>query len=100
MKIARILRNGQTEYAIVEDDLIYPCGGDPFTGSQGQAAASTRIPSRCLPRSARPILFVSAGDYKGHADRRARTTLKRHCIPQSHHLSLGTERAIRAPGSV
>ena len=32
MKIVRFLRNGQTEYGIIEDDLIYLCNGDPFTG--------------------------------------------------------------------
>ncbi len=68
MKIVRFSRNGQTEYGIIEDDLIYPCKGDPFIGlvrtPHALAAGSVRLLAPVSP----PNIICLGLNYKKHAD--------------------------------
>ncbi len=68
MKIVRFLRDGHTEYGIIEDDLIYPCEGDPFDGlvrtPRAVSAASVSLLAPVCP----PNIICLGLNYKKHAD--------------------------------
>ena len=68
MKIVRYLRDGKTQYGIVEDDRIYPCEGDPFNGlirGSGPVDAKT---VRLLAPVSPPNIICLGLNYKKHAD--------------------------------
>jgi 2-keto-4-pentenoate hydratase/2-oxohepta-3-ene-1,7-dioic acid hydratase in catechol pathway len=68
MKIVRFLRSGQTGYGIIEDDVIYPCSGDPFSGlirtPQTVGAASVKLLAPVSP----PNIICLGLNYRGHVD--------------------------------
>jgi 2-keto-4-pentenoate hydratase/2-oxohepta-3-ene-1,7-dioic acid hydratase in catechol pathway len=68
MKIVRFLRNGQTEYGIVEDDLIYPCEGDPFSGLARTPHAVAAHSVKLLAPVSPPNIICLGLNYRKHAD--------------------------------
>ena len=48
MKIVRFLRDGRTQYGVVEEDRIYPCEGDPFNGLTRSSGAIDMTTVRLL----------------------------------------------------
>jgi 2-keto-4-pentenoate hydratase/2-oxohepta-3-ene-1,7-dioic acid hydratase in catechol pathway len=68
MKIVRFLSNGQESYGIIEDDVIYQCNGDPFSGlvrtPHAMSAASVKLLAPVSP----PNIICLGLNYKGHVD--------------------------------
>jgi 2-keto-4-pentenoate hydratase/2-oxohepta-3-ene-1,7-dioic acid hydratase in catechol pathway len=68
MKIVRFSRNGRIDYGIMEDDFIYPCKGDPFSGlvrtSHAVGARSVTLLAPVSP----PNIICLGLNYRKHAD--------------------------------
>lgn len=68
MKIARFLRDGKIQYGVVEEDGLYPCGGNPFEGlTESQSAvplSSVKVLAPILP----PNIIALGLNYRAHAD--------------------------------
>ncbi len=68
MKIVRFLRSGQTEYGIIEDNLIYLCNGDPFNGLERTPHAVSAGSVTLLAPVSPPNIICLGLNYKKHAD--------------------------------
>jgi len=68
MKIVRFLSNRQTEYGIIEDDLIYPCNGDPFNGLARTPRAVSAHSVKLLAPVSPPNVICLGLNYRKHAD--------------------------------
>jgi 2-keto-4-pentenoate hydratase/2-oxohepta-3-ene-1,7-dioic acid hydratase in catechol pathway len=68
MKIVRFLSNRQTEYGIIEDDLIYPCNGDPFNGLARTPQALSAHSVKLLAPVSPPNVVCLGLNYRKHAD--------------------------------
>ncbi len=68
MKIARFLHHGRTGYGIVEEDVIYPCDGDPFVGlvRTGRTVAVNSV--KLLAPVSPPNIICLGLNYREHAD--------------------------------
>jgi 2-keto-4-pentenoate hydratase/2-oxohepta-3-ene-1,7-dioic acid hydratase in catechol pathway len=66
MKIVRFLSNGQTQYGIIEDNIIRPCNGDPFNGlvrtSHSVSVSSVKLLAPVSP----PNIICLGNNYKKH----------------------------------
>lgn len=68
MKVARFLKDGQTQYGIVEGDGVYPCAGNPFDGLT-EKGRPVPIDSIKLLAPAQPPNIIALGlNYRAHAD--------------------------------
>lgn len=68
MKIARCLFKGQARYGIIEDDLLYPCDGDPFTSLTKQSGALDLHSVKLLAPVTPPNVICLGLNYKKHAE--------------------------------
>jgi 2-keto-4-pentenoate hydratase/2-oxohepta-3-ene-1,7-dioic acid hydratase in catechol pathway len=68
MKIVRFLRDGQTQFGIVEGERTFPCGGDPFIGLTKGTEALATDSLRLLAPVSPPNIICLGLNYRKHAD--------------------------------
>ena len=68
MKIVRFLRDGRTQYGVVEENRIYPCEGDPFNGLTRSSGAIDIATVRLLAPVSPPNIICLGLNYRRHAD--------------------------------
>lgn len=68
MKIARFLMAGRTQYGVVEEDGLYPCGGNPFDGLRGRQNAVPFASVKLLAPVQPPNIIALGLNYRSHAD--------------------------------
>jgi 2-keto-4-pentenoate hydratase/2-oxohepta-3-ene-1,7-dioic acid hydratase in catechol pathway len=68
MRIVRYAFKDKTSYGIVEDGLLYPCDGSPFTGLIRQSAVLDPDAVRLLPPVVPPNIICIGLNYRKHAE--------------------------------
>src|SRR5512144_2863386 len=68
MKIVRYLSEGVSRYGIVEDGLLHPCDGDPFTRLDRQSPALDLAGVKLLPPVDPPNIICLGLNYQKHAE--------------------------------
>ena len=68
MRIVRYAFEDKTSYGIVEDGLLYPCDGDPFTGMTRQTAVIDPGEVKLLPPVNPPNIICIGLNYRKHAE--------------------------------
>lgn len=68
MKVARFLKNGQTQYGVVEQDGLYPCTGNPFDGLTGRQGPVPFDSVKLLAPVQPPNIIALGLNYRAHAD--------------------------------
>lgn len=92
MKIVRFLKDGAATYGIAEEDRIYPCGGDPFSGLTRGPEPVDMAAVKLLAPVAPPNIICLGLNYRRHADETGMT------YPAEPLIFLKTTTALCGPG--
>jgi 2-keto-4-pentenoate hydratase/2-oxohepta-3-ene-1,7-dioic acid hydratase in catechol pathway len=70
MKIVRFLRDAKACYGILEENLIRPCDGDPFSGLSEKTETIDAGSVKLLAPVSPPNIICIGHNYRGHVDER------------------------------
>jgi 2-keto-4-pentenoate hydratase/2-oxohepta-3-ene-1,7-dioic acid hydratase in catechol pathway len=92
MKIVRFTCQGRTQYGILEEERVFPCSGDPFTGLS-KSSEALALPSVKLLAPVQPPNILCLGlNYRKHADESGQP------YPAAPLLFIKSNTALSGPG--